>query len=120
MITPQAALSAAKAADIKGRLLNDFNFGGYLISVGEPTFIDGRAEFFGAERLDAVMKAVHARDGDELTRFLDANRIDWTLLDANRPAIKVLDHLPGWQRIYGDADAVVHARLPTQPQQTDG
>ena len=46
-IVPEAAFAVARAEGINGRLLNDFNFGGYLISIGAPTFIDGRAEMSG-------------------------------------------------------------------------
>ncbi len=109
-IVPEAAFAAAMAEGMNGRLLNDFNFGGYLISIGAPTFIDGRAEFFGADRLTAYIHALRSSGPDELAQYLDENRINWTLLEPGRPAVRTLDHMPGWRRVYADATAVVHAR----------
>jgi len=37
-------------------------------------------------------------------------RTTWTLLPPNRPAVVLLDHLPGWRRLYADDVAVVHVR----------
>ena len=47
---PTAALQFAREAGLtKGHVLNHYGYGGYLISVGIPTFIDGRGELFGGE-----------------------------------------------------------------------
>jgi hypothetical protein len=32
------------------------------------------------------------------------------LLPPNRPAVVLLDHLPGWRRLYADDVAAVHVR----------
>jgi hypothetical protein len=119
-IRPEAAVAAARAAGIQGRVLNDYNFGGYLIFIGEPTFIDGRGEFFGKDRLDAYMRTIGSADADTLARFLDENRIAWTLLRPERLAARTLDHLPGWRRVYADDNAVVHTRCSQPPQRADG
>jgi hypothetical protein len=42
--------------------------------------------------------------------LLDTYKIDATLLTPTLPATKVLDHLPGWKRLYADGIAVVHVR----------
>ena len=47
---------------------------------------------------------------DELPRLLAEYHITWTLLGAKTPAVVLLDHLPGWRRLYADDIAVVHAR----------
>ena len=46
---PTAALDFARSAGIKGRVLNHYGYGGFLISAGIPTFIDGRGELYGGE-----------------------------------------------------------------------
>jgi len=42
--TPAAALRAARALGIAGPVYNDYDFGGFLISQGVSTFIDGRTD----------------------------------------------------------------------------
>jgi hypothetical protein len=54
-------------------------------------------------------------DSDELPKLLDAYSISWTLIAPERPAALLLDHLPGWRRLYDDDVAVVHVRTDTAP-----
>jgi hypothetical protein len=109
--TPAAALSALKTANA-GPVLNDYDFGGYLIAEGVPTFIDGRTELYGADFTRAYYDAVTLADLNGFQTMLDAHGIGATLLTAHTPANALLDHLPGWTRLYGDDIAVVHIRTP--------
>ncbi|HEY0330752.1 MAG TPA: hypothetical protein VGC77_16840 [Rhodopseudomonas sp.] len=93
------------------RVFNAYEFGGYLIAAGIRPFIDGRAELYGEKFVVAHHRAVALRDLDALPRLLDDYAIDATLLAPTAPAVKQLDRLPGWQRVYADAVAVVHARV---------
>ena len=77
--------------------------------VGIPTFIDGRADLFGDEFL-ARNAAASAGIGEALPGLLDHYAIAWTLFEPSSAAVAVLDHLPGWQRVYTDDYAVVHRR----------
>jgi hypothetical protein len=106
---PAAALAAVDAAHVTGPVLNDYGFGGYLIFEGIPPFIDGRAELYGDEFVKRYVQAM-LLDNDELPRLLDQNSIAWTLIAPERPAALLLDHLPGWRRLYADDIAVVHVR----------
>lgn len=112
--TPAAAVDVLKQHKA-GRIFNAYQFGGYLISRNIPVFIDGRAELYGERFVMDFFKATEAREVENLLRMLDAYRIDATLLVANSPAAQVLDHIPGWKRVYADQIAVVHMRSdPTQ------
>jgi len=107
-VTPSAALAAVQALNVTGPVLNDYGFGGYLIFSGIKPFIDGRY-FYG----DAFIKRdIEATNGlsDQLPVLLDEYRITWTLLSPKTPAVALLDHLPGWRRLYADDIAVVHVR----------
>ncbi len=73
-------------------------------------FIDGRAELYGEKFVMDYFDAVTAKDVDTLLRLLDTYQIDATLLTPTLPATKVLDHLPGWKRLYADDIAVIHVR----------
>jgi hypothetical protein len=108
-ITPAAALAAAAAHHVKGHILNDYGFGGYLIFRGIKTFIDGRADFYGDAFIKRYYRAVTLTGGD-LPQLLDHYGITWTLLPPKEPAVRLLAHLPGWRQIYADKVAVVDVR----------
>lgn len=109
-ITPEAAVQAAQAAASGGQVLNSYHFGGYLIFSGIAPYIDGRADMYGDDFLAAYGHAVKLEAGDSLPRLLERQHIGWTLLAPGLPAVALLDHLPGWRRLYADDTAVVHVR----------
>ncbi len=108
-ITPAAAVAALKKA-APGPVLNQYDFGGYLVYEGVPTFIDGRTELYGGAFFDRYYKAVTLEDLPGLERLLDAYGIKATLLAPGTPANAWLDQEPGWRRLYADDIAVVHVR----------
>src|ERR1019366_3869605 len=59
--SPAGAVAALKAANV-GRVFNDYNFGGYLIYSGIPTFIDGRTELYGADFMLRYFRATQLKD----------------------------------------------------------
>jgi hypothetical protein len=74
------------------------------------TFIDGRAELYGEKFVMDYFDAVEAKDVDLVLQLLETYQIDATLLEPTLPATKLLDHLPGWKRLYSDNIAVIHVR----------
>jgi hypothetical protein len=111
---PTAALATVEAAHVTGPVLNDYGFGGYLIFAGIPPFIDGRAELYGDEFIKRYVQAM-LLESDELPKLLDQYGVVWTLIAPQRPAALLLDHLPGWRRLYADDVAVVHVRTDPAP-----
>jgi hypothetical protein len=108
-ITPAAALAAVAAHHVRGPVFNSYGFGGYLIFNGVKTFIDGRADFYGDEFIKRWNEAVTLTN-DDLPTLLKRYGITWTLLLPKEPAVRLLDRLPGWRRLYADHIAVVHVR----------
>jgi len=108
-VTPAAALDAAMRMELEGPVLNSEGFGGYLIFRGVPTFIDGRVELYGNDFLARYLKA-QAGDEDALTALIKQYVITWTLLSPQQGAVRALDSLPGWHRVYADNLAVIHTR----------
>jgi len=45
-----------------------------------------------------------------LKKLLDRYHIGWTLFVPDAGAVLVMDHLPGWQRVYADDRGVIHRR----------
>src|SRR5262249_15952075 len=67
---PAAALDHAISANITGRVFNDYNFGGYLIFRGIPTFFDGRVFPFGKEFALEYFNAFNAEDSNKLDQLV--------------------------------------------------
>lgn len=109
-VTPRAALDALLARGPPGRIFNDFNFGGYLIYRGVPVFVDARVGLYGDAFVERSLRTVALAQGSNLEALLAKYKIDAILLSSSRPAVKLLDRLPGWKRVYGDAVAVAYVR----------
>ena len=111
---PRAAIAAADLHDAD-HVLNDYQFGGYLIYAGIPTFIDGRGELYGGKFIARYNRDITLADLPVFLKLLDQYKINATLLAPDTPAVKLLDRLPGWQRVYSDDVAVVHKRRGAAP-----
>jgi hypothetical protein len=111
---PVAAIDYVREAGLKGNVLNHYGYGGYLISLGIPTFIDGRGELFGGEFIKKYVDTVHLRgdDPEVLQKTLEKYKIDWTLLLKDQPANKLLATLPGWRKAYTDEKTTIFVREP--------
>jgi hypothetical protein len=107
--TPASALAAAARMGLSGHVFNNEGFGGYLVFRGIPTFIDGRIELFGNDFLARYLDAANG-DAAALGSLLDRWGVRWTLLSPEQGAVSLLDHLPGWRRVYTDARAIIHLR----------
>lgn len=108
-ITPAAALATVRAQPIGGPVFNSYSFGGYLIFSGIEPFIDGRAELYGDAFIKRYVEGT-LLTSDQLPQLLADYGITWTLLSPTTPSVALLDHLPGWRRLYTDDVAVVHVR----------
>jgi len=108
---PIKAVAAVQKAGITGPVLNNYGAGGYLIYMGIPVFIDGRADMYGAKFADTYIEAMNLSTPGAFEALLTKHRISWTLLNPNGPSVALLDRLPGWKRMYTDKAAVVHIRV---------
>jgi hypothetical protein len=107
--SPAAAVDVLKSHGAK-RILNDLSFAGYLISRGIPVFVDGRAELYGEQFEMNYYRALQLRDVGRFLDMLQNYDIDAVLLTPGTPAVSLLDHTSGWQRVYSDDNAVVQLR----------
>jgi hypothetical protein len=107
---PVQAIEAVRQAGIKGNVLNRYSWGGYLVYLGIPPFIDGRADMYGNALLQEYVEALALKEVDALPKLLDKYKISWTLLEPHTATVTMLDGLPGWRRLYADQFAVVHVR----------
>lgn len=110
--SPAAAVDVLERRHAQ-RIVSTAPIGGYLITRNIKTFIDGRAELYGEQFVLDYFDAVEGKNVETLLRLLDTYRIDATLLNPTVPASRIMDHLPGWKRLYADDVAVVHVRDDT-------
>ena len=109
-ISPTAAVAAIKARNA-APVLNDYDFGGYLIFAGVSPFIDGRTDqLYGEAFMVRHDRAVTLQSVDDLLQLLDQYGVAATLLTPATPAVGLLDRMDEWQRVYADEVAVVHVR----------
>ncbi len=108
-ITPAQALTSIDTAK-NGRILNAYDFGGYLDFAGIPAFIDGRAELYGMKFIMRHSRALDLQNLPDFLAMLDEYKFGATLLTPSTPAVALLDRLPEWKRVYADDIAVVHVR----------
>jgi hypothetical protein len=110
-VMPQAALDYARDHGLlKGRVFNSWDYGGPLIHAGIPTFIDGRGELYGGDFIKIYSHLTGLRGEESLEQTLDYYKIDWTLLDKDWAANKLLAHLPGWHKAYADDQTMIFVR----------
>lgn len=107
--SPAAAIAVLQERKVS-RVFNDYDFGGYLIWAGIPTFIDGRTELFGENFMVRNDEATSLKNPDMLLEMLRTYNIEATLLHRTTPAVHLLDRLDGWTRIHTDDAVVVHVR----------
>ena len=109
LITPAAALAEARKTGVTGNVFNSYNFGGYLIFAGEPTFIDGRTDqlFLGGffSELQDTMKAA---DDSAFFAMLDRYETDWAIVEPNGDAARHFENADGWRAVYADSVAEVY------------
>ena len=106
---PVAATIELKKLNVT-RVFNDYDFGGYLIASGVPTFIDGRTELFGEKFFVDHNNASGLMEPENLFRLLDQYKIEATFMRTQSAATKLLDHMDGWQKVYSDDIATIHLR----------
>lgn len=106
------AVAALKERGVS-RVLNDYDFGGYLIWAGIPVAIDGRTELYGERFMVELDHAMTLKSPDALFGVLKSYRINSTLLRRTTPAAQLLDHVDGWKKVFADGDVVAHVRDPS-------
>jgi hypothetical protein len=109
-VAPKAAVDFVEKAGITGNVFNSYNFGGYLIFRGIPTFVDGRQPPYTDKFLQEYYDTVKLRDSVNAFRLLDRYKVEWVLLLPEEPLAKSLAEKNQWNNVYSDKYAVVFVR----------
>jgi hypothetical protein len=86
-------------------VIDDADFGDYLLFAGVKPFVDGRADMWGADFLatdDAIQKAVQPTTDDTLAH----DGVTWALLRPSRALVAALES-EGWRLAYADRFAIL-------------
>ena len=107
---PYHAVEYLKQNPIPERILNDFNWGGYLVwqIPGIKTFIDGRMDNFiinGESFAKQYLTIVNLMPGWE--DLMEKYQFDTVFLATHHPIVAVLRILPEWKLVYEDDIAVI-------------
>lgn len=109
-ITPKAAIDFVRRAGISGNVFNNYDFGGYLIFSGIPTFIDGRNAPFTDDFAQKYIETSHLSDINHAFRLLDEYKVDWAILRPDEPLSKALGQNSLWHRAYLDKYSAIFVR----------
>ncbi|MCW5875779.1 MAG: hypothetical protein KIS85_02745 [Anaerolineales bacterium] len=106
---PVGAVEYLRREQPPGRLLNSYNWGGYLIwNLREyPVFTDGRTDLYGDELLEDWLALSQAQPG--WPEVLERHEIDLILLEKTRRVVLALP-FHGWQTLYEDEHSVLYGR----------
>lgn len=107
---PVAAVDWLKSHDARGRVFNEFEWGGYLgLQVPErPIFIDGRADVYGDAVIREYVKVI-GLDGDPQAVF-DKYQVNRVLYPPHTALANWLNDQSSWRLDYADAVADVWSR----------
>jgi hypothetical protein len=109
-IAPKGAIEFVRRTNIGGNVFNEYDFGGYLIFSGVPTFVDGRALLFGDAFLHRYFDAVSLTDINDAFALLDEYKVTWAILHPNEPLALALARSALWDEAYSDKFSVVLVR----------
>ncbi len=110
LANPVGAVDHLVLNDAEGRIFNEYNWGGYIIW-SDPklkVFVDGRTDLFGDAVIGEWMQITQAQQ--DWAARLDQWKVDWVLVENNRPLASVLSSTT-WEKVYRDDHSVLFRRL---------
>jgi hypothetical protein len=115
---PAAAVSFLARQRPPSPILNNYNWGGYLIGKLYPqyqVFIDGRTDLYGDSFMHDFHATYHLTDGwgGPIQKW----QIRTIILPPDAPVMTALRSHAGWKQIYADSQAVI---LTQDPLASDG
>ncbi len=112
-ITPTGAVDFLIRERLADKIYNDYNFGGYLIFRGVPTFVDGRSDQLFVGGFLTKLHAIIDRRPSDFPAYLRNYEISVALVAPDGPEAQALARSPDWERLYSDGvSAVFRERMP--------
>ena len=104
---PKRAVTFLGSQAPDGRLLNPYDWGGYLIwelYPKYPVFIDGRADVYGDTLINEDIGSYYLRN--DWAKPIQEWGITTALLPLRAPLVQGLE-AQGWRQVYADSQAVI-------------
>ena len=113
---PVRAVDYIEAHGKTAKVFNAYQFGGYLIFRGIPSFIDGRTDqLFLGGFMSSISQALKGPKSEFLA-LLDKYDVTFALVLPNSPAAYRLSEADTWREVYSDQASVVYERSPRSPK----
>ncbi|CAM3821075.1 hypothetical protein [Polynucleobacter arcticus] len=112
-IAPIEALKKVQELGITGNVFNSYEFGGFLIFKGIPSFIDGRADLHGTPENNDYYKVTDSVDSTQITSVLDTHAIQWALMRPIDKFAMYFEFHPSWKQVFKDETSVIYVRQPS-------
>jgi hypothetical protein len=101
-MSPESAVGYIFAHNLHGNIYNDYDFGGYLIFRGLPTFIDGRTEMLFGDGFMTENRTIVFQRPREFIGYLDKYRISIGLVVPNSMESQEFRASSDWIGVYSD------------------
>ena len=101
-ISPEGAVDYIFAHKLQGNIYNGYDFGGYLIFRGLPTFIDGRTDLLFINGFITENRTIVFQRQREFIGYLDKYRISIGLVAPNSMESREFRASPDWIGVYSD------------------
>jgi hypothetical protein len=114
-VFPVAAVDWISEHAPRGNMLNDVNWGGYILFRLWPAhrvFIDSQSDFYGEEFIREYESIMTGKDG--WAAALEDRQVDWMIIDPGSRLAALAKREPQWHVPYEDAIAVVVVRAHEQ------
>jgi hypothetical protein len=110
-IAPEAALASVPAEIRAAPLYNSYNFGGFLVMRGVPTFIDGRTDqLFTQDFMARMFRYLKGQDREGFMAFVSGYGARWALVQEGHRDTDFFAASPEWRETYRDKEARVYVR----------
>jgi hypothetical protein len=110
---PEQALARINQLPPNTRLLNSFEWGGYLMwnAPAQPLFIDGRTDIFVHQGI--MQDYADALAGQRVSEVLQKYDLNAVFIPRSGPLVDQLTHDPRWKRTYEDSNSVLFEQIAT-------
>ena len=110
-VSPVKAVEFIKTSHLSGPMLNDYEFGGYLIWTApeHPVFVDGRSDVYEWTGVLGEYLKWERLQSDPKT-LLEKYKVNFCLLPPQSPMARVLPLLHEWKIVFSDDNAVIFER----------
>jgi hypothetical protein len=101
-VSPESSVDYIFAHNLHGNIYNEFNFGGYLIFRGIPTFIDGRTDQLFGDGFTIENHTIISKRPREFIRYLDKYSISIGLVAPTSIESQEFRASSDWIGVYSD------------------